>query len=42
MICIIMMPWCGRCGYFTHRYGKIERLDSLNEYWLNSRSPSAG
>jgi hypothetical protein len=21
-------------GYFTHRYGKIERLDSLNEYWL--------
>lgn len=22
------------CGYFTHRYGKIERLDSLNEYWL--------
>ena len=22
------------CGYFTHRYGKIDRLDSLNEYWL--------
>jgi len=22
------------CGYFTHRYGKIERMDSLNEYWL--------
>jgi hypothetical protein len=21
-------------GYFTHRYGKINRLDSLNEYWL--------
>lgn len=21
-------------GYFTHRYGKIDRLDSLNEYWL--------
>lgn len=24
-----------RClGFFTHRYGKINRLDSLNEYWL--------
>jgi len=23
------------CGYFTHRYGKIDRLDSLNEYWLD-------
>lgn len=22
------------CGYFTHRYGKIDRIDSLNEYWL--------
>jgi hypothetical protein len=22
------------CGYFTHRYGKIDRFDSLNEYWL--------
>ncbi len=22
------------CGYFTHRYGKIDRLDSHNEYWL--------
>jgi hypothetical protein len=22
------------CGWFTHRYGKIDRLDSLNEYWL--------
>ncbi len=21
-------------GYFTHRYGKIHRLDSLNEHWL--------
>ena len=21
-------------GYFTHRHGKIDRLDSLNEYWL--------
>lgn len=21
-------------GYLTHRYGKIDRLDSLNEYWL--------
>jgi biotin carboxylase len=22
------------CGYYTHRYGRIERFDSLNEYWL--------
>ncbi len=22
------------CGYFTHQYGKIDRFDSLNEYWL--------
>jgi hypothetical protein len=22
------------CGYYTHRYGKIDRFDSLNEYWL--------
>jgi len=22
------------CGYFTHAYGKIDRIDSLNEYWL--------
>ena len=22
-------------GYFTHRYGKIDRLDSFNEYWLD-------
>ncbi len=21
-------------GYFTHRYGRIDRLDSLNEHWL--------
>jgi hypothetical protein len=26
------------CGYFTHRYGKIDRLDSLNEYWLNTEA----
>ena len=26
------------CGYFTHRYGKIERLDSLNEFWLNTEA----
>ena len=26
------------CGYFTHRYGKIERLDSLNEYWLGTEA----
>ncbi len=22
------------CGYFTHRYGKLHRFESLNEYWL--------
>ncbi len=22
------------CGYFTHNYGKIDRFESLNEYWL--------
>ena len=22
------------CGWFTHRHGKIDRLDSLSEYWL--------
>lgn len=22
------------CGYFTHRYGRIDRFESLNEYWL--------
>lgn len=26
------------CGYFTHRYGKIDRLDSHNEYWLESEA----
>jgi hypothetical protein len=26
------------CGYFTHRYGKIDRLDSLNEYWLGTEA----
>jgi hypothetical protein len=25
-------------GYFTHRYGKIDRLDSHNEYWLESEA----
>ena len=25
-------------GYFTHRYGKIDRLDSLNEYWLETEA----
>jgi hypothetical protein len=24
------------CGYFTYKYGKIDRIDSLNEYWLES------
>ena len=22
------------CGYFTHRYGKIDRVDSHTEYWM--------
>ncbi|MDM8533965.1 ATP-grasp domain-containing protein [Clostridiaceae bacterium HSG29] len=22
------------CGYFTHKYGKIDRIESNNEYWL--------
>lgn len=22
------------CGYFTHRYGKIDRIDSHTEYWM--------
>ena len=22
------------CGFFTHKYGKIDRVDSLNEFWL--------
>src|SRR5439155_3529498 len=25
-------------GHFTHRYGKIDRLESLNEYWLASHA----
>lgn len=23
------------CGFLTHRYGKIDRIDSQNEYWLD-------
>src|SRR5210317_63812 len=26
------------CGFLTHRYGKIDRLDSLNEYWLSTEA----
>jgi hypothetical protein len=26
------------CGHFIHRYGKIDRLDSLNEYWLSTEA----
>ena len=22
------------CDHFTHRYGKIDRIESHNEYWL--------
>lgn len=25
-------------GYFTHRYGRIDRIDSLNEYWLETEA----
>jgi len=25
-------------GYFTHKHGKIDRLDSHNEYWLETES----
>ncbi len=25
-------------GYFTHRHGKINRIDSQNEYWLESEA----
>ena len=25
-------------GHFTHRHGKIDRLDSLNEYWLEKEA----
>ncbi|HOT77296.1 MAG TPA: carboxylate--amine ligase, partial [Candidatus Wallbacteria bacterium] len=26
------------CGYFTHKYGKIDRIDSHNEYWLQTEA----
>lgn len=26
------------CGYFTYKYGKINRIDSHNEYWLNTEA----
>lgn len=26
------------CGFFTHRYGKIDRFESLNEYWLGTEA----
>lgn len=26
------------CGYLTHRYGRIDRLDSLNEFWLGAEA----
>jgi hypothetical protein len=25
-------------GFFTHRYGKLDRIDSHNEYWLETES----
>ena len=26
------------CGHFTHRYGKIDRIDSHSEYWLETEA----
>lgn len=26
------------CGYFTHRYGKISRVDSHTEYWMETEA----
>lgn len=26
------------CGYFIHKYGRIDRIDSLNEYWLETEA----
>ena len=26
------------CGHFTHRYGKIDRLDSHTEYWMETEA----
>jgi biotin carboxylase len=26
------------CGYFTHRYGKIDRIESHNEYWIETEA----
>jgi hypothetical protein len=26
------------CGYFTHKYGKLDRLDSHNEFWLETEA----
>jgi hypothetical protein len=26
------------CGFFTHKYGRIDRFESLNEYWLGTEA----
>ncbi len=26
------------CGYFTHQYGKIDRIESHNEFWLETEA----
>lgn len=26
------------CGYFTHRYGRIDRIDSHTEYWMDTEA----
>ena len=28
----------GACQFFTERFGKIDRIDSLNEYWLETEA----
>lgn len=31
-----MIRYCVRWLYFTHKYGKIDRIESHTEYWLES------
>lgn len=28
----------GACGFFTRHFGKLDRIDSLNEYWLETEA----
>ena len=38
MICTIITSSSARLGYFTHRYGKLDRIDSQSEYWLETEA----